>query len=181
MEAASSESRPWRAPANWSFIVVFASIYCVLYVAYSAIPDAYLREVVYYQGIVRPSQLMIGWIAPNEHVIGIQNQLQSGSAALNIVRGCDGAGIVFLLVAAIIAFRAGWRRTLLGLAGAIALVYILNQLRIVALYFVNSYRHAWFVPMHVYFIPTLMILAGALYFALWATNGPADHEPSASA
>jgi exosortase family protein XrtM len=180
MDAASPQPKPWRPPDNWRFIAAFAAIYCVLYVGYSAIPDAFLRDVVYYEAIVRPSRLMIGWIAPGEHVIGIQNRLQSATAALNVVRGCDGAGIVFLLIAAILAFRAELRRTLLGLAGAIALVYALNQLRIVALYFVNSYRPAWFVALHVYFIPTLMILAGALYFAVWAMHDSVDREPSAA-
>jgi exosortase family protein XrtM len=86
------------------------------------------------------------------------------------VRGCDGSGVILLLVAAIITVRTTIKRTLLGIVGAIALVYVLNQLRIVAIYFVVSRWRPWFTPVHVYFIPTLMILVGALYFAVWASH-----------
>jgi exosortase family protein XrtM len=155
---------------GWVFVLMFVATYVVLYLGYSVVPDAVLRDSVYYYGIVCPSKMMINWLAPSEHVIGVQNNLISATAKLSVVRGCDGSGIILLLVAAIIAYRANLKATLLGSLGAIALVYALNQLRIVALYFVNVHEPAWFMPIHVYFIPTLMILVGALYFAIWAAH-----------
>jgi exosortase family protein XrtM len=155
---------------RWVFVLMFVATYVVLYLGYSAVPDAALRDSVYYYGIVRPSKMMIDWLAPSEHVIGVQNSLISATAKLSVVRGCDGSGVILLLVAAIIAYRANLKATLLGSLGAIALVYALNQLRIVALYFINVHEPAWFMPVHVYFIPTLMILVGALYFAVWAAH-----------
>jgi exosortase family protein XrtM len=173
-------ARP-RFAANWRFLATLAGIYWLLYLGYAAIPDQYLGEVVYYHGIVRPCQVMLAWLAPGEQVIAVRNQLQSAAASLSIVRGCDGSGALFLLIAAMLAMRMAWRRTLVGVCGATALIGGLNTLRIVALYGVAAHRPAWFVPLHVYFIPGAMILIGMLYFAFWALPDPRDGEPTPTA
>jgi len=167
---------PKKTTAGWGFAGAFAAFYCALYVGYSTIPDDFLREIVYYHGIVCPSKAIIDWLAPSEHVIGAHNILRSSATELRVVRGCDGAGFIFLMVAALLAFRTGWRRTLFGILGAFALMYILNQLRIVTIYFLNAHRPDWFTPAHVYFIPTFMIVAGAIYFVIW--SAPTRDAPS---
>jgi exosortase family protein XrtM len=161
---------PPAAPINGVFLLLFAVTYLILYVAYSAVPDALLRDHVYYYAIVAPAKAMIDLVAPNDHVMGEHNVLNSATVKLTIVRGCDSAGVIFLLMAAVIAVRASLKRTLLGIAGAMLVIYPLNQLRIVTLYFVAAHRISWFTAVHVYFIPTLMILAGVLYFAAWASR-----------
>ena len=157
---------------GWRFLLLFAAIYVALYLGYSAIPDALLRDHVYYYGIVCPSKLLINWMSPAEHAMGQHNGLTSPGVNLLIVRGCDGSGVMFLLIAAIVAYRAALTHMLLGIAGAVTLIYVLNQIRIVALFFVESHRPSWFMPIHVYLVPTLMVLCGALYFAAW-TSRPA--------
>jgi len=160
-----------QATVRWRFVLVFAAVYAALYLGYSAVPDSFLRDNVYFYAMVCPAKAIINWATPAERVTGTQNRLESPAARLNIVRGCDGSGVEFLLVAAIIALRARPWRTFWGIIGAVALVYVLNQLRIIALYFVDTYQSTWFTPLHVYFIPTLMILAATIYFAAWAEQG----------
>ena len=157
---------------GWRFLLLFAAIYVALYLGYSAIPDALLRDHFYYYGIVCPSKVLINWLSPKEHAMGQHNGLTSPGVNLLIVRGCDGSGVMFLLIAAIVAYRAALTHMLLGIAGAVTLIYVLNQIRIVALFFVESHRPSWFMPIHVYLVPTLMVLCGALYFAAW-TSRPA--------
>lgn len=169
------------APLSASFIALFTGIYTVLYLGYSMIPDEFLRDDVYYYGIVCPSRLLIHWLAPALEVVGVQNRILSPGVQLSIVRGCDGSGVAFLLIGAICAVRAGLRRTALGIVGALFLVYVLNQLRIVTLFFIDGWRPSWFTPLHVYFIPTLMILLGTLYFALWSAPAADSRESTAAA
>ena len=162
------------------FLTLFAAIYLALYLGYCAIPQSVLNEDIYHYGIVRPAKTLINWLSPRDHVQGHHNGLTSPTANLAVVRGCDGAGVLFLLLAAVVALRARLRHTLVGIAGALAVVYGLNELRIVVLYFVASREAAWFTPVHVYFLPTLMVLAGSLYFALWASY-PHDVEDAVPA
>lgn len=155
---------------GWRFLLLFVAIYVALYLGYSAIPDALLRDHLYYYGIVCPSKVLINWLAPEEHAMGQHNGLTSPGVNLLIVRGCDGSGVMFLLIAAIVAYRAAMTRMLLGIAGAVLLIYLLNQIRIVALFFVESHRPSWFMPIHVYLVPTFMVLGAALYFAAWTSR-----------
>jgi len=48
-----------------------------------------------------------------------------------------------------------------------ALVYALNLVRLVGLYFVAAYRQSWFLLLHTYFIPSLLIVAIALFYLRW--------------
>ncbi|MGE0859306.1 MAG: exosortase family protein XrtM [Gammaproteobacteria bacterium] len=157
------------------FVPVFGAAYLVLHVAYLQVPTSFLVEVAYRYAIVQPAAVIVAWLAPGEAVQVIDNQLRSAHAVLEIVRGCDGAGLLFLLVAAIVAVDASPGRKLAGALGGGVMVFALNELRIVGLYFIAAHHHTLFVPLHVYFIPMLEILACAAYFAWWLNRwSPAE-------
>jgi exosortase family protein XrtM len=151
------------------FVAVFVAIYAVLHALYFAVPDRVLRQVVHYYAIVAPGAELIRLAAPREPVSAFEGTINSPQASLSIVRGCDGAGIAFLLTAAVLAFPARPQRKLLGVAGALALTYLLNQLRVVGLYFVAAYRHDWFDLLHSFLFPTFIIVVCCVAFAWWAS------------
>jgi len=152
------------------FLGLFVAGYISLYVGYALVPDALLRHEIYYYAVTLPAQHLIDWLTPGEHVRAFENHLQSSRTDLRIVRGCDGANVAFLLVAAIIAHRSALRASVLGLLGAVTLIYLVNEARIATLFFVSAYRPAWFIPVHVYIVPSLMILVAAIYFGAWTAS-----------
>jgi len=155
-----------------AFVALFALLYLLQHGLYQWVPDSFLADVVYRHGIVAGAASVIEWIAPGEGAVVEGHRLASPRAVLEIVRGCDGSGVLFLLVAAILALRADPLRTARGLLGALLLVYVLNQLRVVGLYFVAAYRGEWFTPLHGYLVPTLFVVVAALYFAWWSARVP---------
>lgn len=166
-------SRPFR------FLVIFVGIYSLLEAIYFTVPNDFLRDVVYHRGIVAVGADIIHLITPQDLVVTNANKLQSGTVTLEIIRGCDGAGVAFLLISAILIFPATWSRKLAGLLAASALVFVLNQMRIVGLYYIVAYDKAWFFPVHTYFAPTLMIAVSCIFFAWWVTSGRADIRETA--
>ena len=132
--------------------------YALLDYGYFKVPDNIFIDVIYYHGVVSVCADVINLIAPLEHVLPQQNHLLSAKADLEIVRGCDGAGVLFLLVSAILVFPAKWGRKLIGLILGIALVYSVNLLRISVLYFVIAYHADWFQLIHVYLAPIFMVI-----------------------
>jgi exosortase family protein XrtM len=150
------------------FLLQFVFIYTVLDVLYFSMPDRVLRDVVHYYGIVAPGAELIKLVSPSEQVVAIQGSLQSPHVTLNIVRGCDSAGVAFLLIAAVVAFSAGWKKKLAGILGALALTYLLNEVRVVGLYFAASYRNDWFGILHSYLVPAFVIALSSIFFAWWA-------------
>jgi exosortase family protein XrtM len=158
------------------FLFLFTAVYALLHFAYFALPDQVLRDRVHYYGIVLPAAEIVNFVARHEAVSAAHGTLQSTKALLSIVRGCDGVGVAFLLVAAVLASSARLGYKLVGVLGAVLLTYVLNELRVVGLYFVVAYRDAWFSPLHNYFVPTFTILAGSVFFLCWAvwTRGAAE-------
>ncbi len=152
---------------NLRFLARFSLGYLLLHLAYFAIPDAVLRDIFHHYGIVLGVAQLIEWIAPAEFIRAVANRLESPAAALEVVRGCDGAGVAFLLLAAVGAYRAPWRHRLYGALAAVGWVYFSNQLRLVILYFVAAYRPGWFAVLHVYVIPMVVLALSALSFMAW--------------
>lgn len=176
-----TSSKPPPRPRLWLFVLVFAGGYALFHSLYFLIPDRMLREQIYHFGIVASAAEVINLVAPAEQVTGKHNRLSSPRAVLEIVRGCDGSGVIFLLVAAILALAAPWTHKGAGVAGAVALIYLLNQLRIIGLYFVAAYRPAWFTPLHTYWVPTLFIMIACAYFAWWSTRATRSSQAGALA
>ena len=86
-----------------------------------------------------------------------------GHTALRIVRTCDAADVLILLVAAVIAWpAASVRRRFLAACTSVAALSLLNVIRICTLYWTGA--PVW---LHVEVWPALMIAAaGALFFLL---------------
>jgi exosortase family protein XrtM len=167
MTMAPASPGPRRFRAGW-FLFLFVAIYAALHAAYFRVPDAVLREVVHFYAIVWPGAAVIQLASPGAQVVAVQGTLRSPKATLNVVRGCDGAGVVFLMIAAVVAFAAGWKQKLLGIGAALLLTYLLNQVRVVVLYFVAAYRYDWFNLLHNYLIPTFIIVVCCMFFTWWA-------------
>lgn len=141
--------------------------YGVFHALYFWIPIDVLHDEIYPRLFGQPAVAMIDALQPAEAVSAQANRLSSPRAALEIVRGCDGSGVLFLVCAAVLAFPTSWRARLAGVLFGAALVYALNLLRLAGLYFVAAYRPPWFLPLHTYFVPMLLIVAMALFYLAW--------------
>jgi len=166
---------------SWREIIQISSflgIYCFFHYCYFQISDQFLREVFYYRVIGVFCAGLIDLFAPSENISAVDNHILSPRADLEIIRGCDGAGAFFLVMAAILAFPTALKRKLVGLFWGILLLYCLNLIRIGTLYFIVAYRNDWFQLIHTYVAPSLLIILACLYFAGWALGSVVKrHEP----
>lgn len=153
--------------AGW-FMLKFIVLFSVFEYLYFQIPDTYLRDVIFQRGLVSPCVELINYLKPNEHVLSVHSSMTSALTSLEIVRGCDGAGTIFLLVAAIFAFTTSYKTKLIGLIAGTTLLVVINHLRIIGLYFVSAYKNEWFPIIHSYIAPTFIIVVGCIFFAAWS-------------
>ena len=159
--------------AELRFALVFLLIFSVLQFGYSASRGSFFEWLVIDFATVRPSAAVINLIAPGEQAHAQGHRIVSAQGGLNILNGCEGTESMFLLLAAIVAFTASWLRKLKGALIGILLVYLLNQLRIVTLYFVAHQDKHWFDLLHGYIAPTLIIVLTCVFFLWWAANSTA--------
>ncbi|MBI2799729.1 MAG: exosortase family protein XrtM [Gammaproteobacteria bacterium] len=167
---------PTNARTALRFTLGMLLLYGLFYWAYFCVPDETLRNTLYLQDFVRPSTILVNFLSPGEHASAMANRLVSLRAVLEIVRGCDGSGALFLLSAAILAFPATGRMKLRGIAVGAVAVYALNLLRLAGLYFIAAYKPALFLPLHIYFVPTLLIIVVCLIFIAWTALASAGRD-----
>lgn len=152
------------------FLLIFSGAYIIFHILYFMVPNDVLGDIVYHKGIVSIAVNIINYCAPLEATQAIANKLVSTKASLEVVRGCDGAGATFLLIAAILAFSAPWKDKLTGVVISLALMLIINQARIIGLYFIVAYKRDWFQLVHTYLAPTFIIIISCLFFMWWAVR-----------
>ena len=165
-------------------LACFVAIYLALYASYMGVPDRWLSDQVYFHAIVAPGAAAIHLLAAGDPVQAIGNRLVHGSSVIEIVRGCDGAAMLFLIAAAIgtlaVTGQASGRAASWGLLGALVSVWVLNQARVVTLYFAVTRHPDWFVPLHAVVFPTLFVLSGLVYFSLWSAGAARRDAPPAA-
>lgn len=164
---------------TFRFITIAALLYGAFHFAYHKIPDDVLSTKIYPNVIGYFAADTIRFLTPDRTVLVVDNAIISKKAKLNIVRGCDGSGVWFMLMAAILGFGASIRHTLIGLVLGTLTVYLINQVRIVGLFYVIEYNRAWFPPIHTYYAPTLIIFLIAAFFLTW-TRWSMDEESTSN-
>lgn len=163
--------KPAGPPSLWRVLSLLVLLDVGLHTLYFVVPDRFVLYTLHYWGLTRPCAALIGWLAPDAGLTAQQGGLVGPGVNLSILRGCDGVGMMFLLIAAVVAVALAarrWRAAACGLAAAAAVSYALNLARIVALYFVAAHRPAWFDTAHNLVLPLGVVMVSGLFFAGWS-------------
>lgn len=148
---------------------IFLTVYALLNLAYFSLPDAQLKQI-HELLVLRPcSAILNTWLGVGAVIVS-DHGLVSEGIYLAVVRGCDGAGVLFLLLAAVACFPARPAAKLVGMLAGLVLVQVLNVARIATLFLVFKDHRASFPDLHNLYLPTAMLLICGLAFMLW-TNG----------
>jgi exosortase H (IPTLxxWG-CTERM-specific) len=107
-------------------------------------------------------------------VIAQGNVLQStrNGFAVSIEAGCNGVEATIVLVSAIVAFPAPWRRKVLGLVIGVIAVQGLNILRVISLFYLGQWNFDVFEWAHLYVWQALIMLDVMIVWLLWVRTLP---------
>jgi exosortase/archaeosortase family protein len=94
-------------------------------------------------------------------------KLISLNFSISIARGCDALEAMALFASALLTFPARWKHKLVGLFAGLALLYILNVIRIVSLYLTGRYYPKAFEFMHVEFWQAIFIIFAIGIWIFW--------------
>ncbi|HZI84328.1 MAG TPA: exosortase H [Casimicrobiaceae bacterium] len=92
--------------------------------------------------------------------------------AVSIEAGCNGVEATIVLVAAMLAFPATWRRKLVGLAVGIVAVQGLNIVRVISLFYLGQWSAEAFDFAHQYVWQALIMLDVLVIWLLWVRTLP---------
>lgn len=157
---------PWpQAPYPlWLTLTIFLGVFAVLQWAWGEARDSWIERLVIHEATVKPAAALVQWITPDAHARPVAASIKAPGGGLNILNGCEGTEVMFLLIAAFAAVRLGWRQRLIGLALGVILIFALNQARILALFYAYRNERSLFDLLHTSVLPAVLIAAVALYF-----------------
>jgi exosortase family protein XrtM len=152
-------------------VLAFLALFVALQAGYSSGRGGALERLVIDQATVRTAAVLIDTLSPELQVRADGPRLRASGGGLNVLNGCEGTDVAFLLVAALVVAPLPWRRRLAGLMLGLPLVFALNQLRVLALFYAFRSDRAWFDLLHGAVAPLLLVLAVGLFFIVWLNLG----------
>jgi exosortase family protein XrtM len=144
--------------------LVFLLLFFMLQTGFQGTRGTAVESLAIDTATVQPAAWLIRQFAGPLPVIAQGHRIVSPGIRLSVLNGCEGFEGIFLIVAAILAFPAGWKPKLLGIVAGCLLMYGLNQFRIALLFYTLRLNPTWFNPLHGIIGPTFIIIVGCLFF-----------------
>ena len=145
-----------------------AAIFLISYVALQALAIAAhgsaVERWIIEQANVRTSVALIDWLTPRIGATAQETRIVAPGATLNIRTGCEGTEILIPLFAALLAFPLSVSTRLFGLLAGTAWVFVLNQARILGLFYAFRADPVLFGQLHGFIAPLLLILGVLVFF-----------------
>jgi len=159
-----------QAPANrtprplWRIVLIFVLVFGIEQFGWNAAKGGVVEWAVIHVGTVLPATAAVTLITPGIEARAQGASIKAPGGGLNILNGCDGMEVMFLLVAAFLAIRMDLKARLVGLVLGIGLVFMANQVRILALFYAFRADRALFDVLHTTVLPVVLVSIVALYF-----------------
>lgn len=158
--------KPWPL---WLQLSLFAVLFICMQGAWSLAQGTVIEHVAVGDWTVKPAAFWIRMLTPAVGVIAQGNSLNAPGGGINVMNGCEGFEVVFLWISALAITPMNWRWRGIGLAIGIGLIWLLNQLRILVLFYAYRTDKEWFAQLHGTIAPlVLIVLVGAAFAFLVA-------------
>lgn len=164
---------------TWISALIFFAVFFILQMSYDACRGSDFEHFILGDLTVAPTAAVINLVTPTVNVKALGNQLIAPGGGITVLKGCEGTEIMFMLVAAFAAVVMPWRRRLSGLGLGILLVFCINQVRLVTLFYVYRSEPSLFNLLHGTVAPIVLILCVALYALYWMGDSREIAQPNA--
>ncbi len=149
------------------FPVLFFAAMIALMSAYYSLPTLFIENTIVRFFAVIPSGIIVDWLTPGYDVSTEKTRIISSIARINVLKGCEGTEVLLILYAAVLSVMRPWKYSVIGVIAGTALVFVLNQVRIVSLFFIAAYHKNFFELVHGFLAPVIIIVITSAFFLLW--------------
>lgn len=118
-----------------------------------------LEHMVIDKATVGTASWLIQQLTPDVHAMAMGSRIQAAGGSINVLNGCEGTELLFLMSSALLVYPMRWRPRLAGLGLGLVLVFVLNQIRLLLLFYSYRSDRILFDQLHGLLAPvTLMML-----------------------
>ena len=147
--------------------LAFLALFTLLQLSWQSLRETAAGRFIVHDCTVEPAAWLVSRLTPSVHVRAVDYSLRAPGGGLNILNGCEGMEALFLLSAAFAVAPLAWRQRLGGLLLGIAVVFTVNQARILLLFYGYRASPAWFDALHTTITPIGVVLVISAYFYAW--------------
>lgn len=158
-------------------ILVFVGVFVALTALYAAAAGTAVERFVIEDLTVRPAAWLLGWAQPSLQAAAVGSRLTAPGGGVNVLNGCEGADVLFLVIAAVLAVPLTWRQRLVGALLGLGLTFVVNQARVIGLFFAAREAPQSFAMLHGVVAPLAMVLLIVLWFAWFMRRHAAAAVP----
>ncbi|MCR5881908.1 archaeosortase/exosortase family protein [Rhizobacter sp. J219] len=179
-EDAVSQRVPMRSLAFRA--IAFVLLFMALQAGWEAARGSWLERLWVHHLTVQSATQVITVLTPEVPAVAKGPRISAPGGGINVLFGCEGTDVVFMLTAALLVFPMAWRQRLGGWLAGLAWVLVLNVLRIVALFYAYRSDPGLFDLLHTAAAPLVMVVLTGLFFHVWlarSTTAPPS-APSAA-
>lgn len=155
-------------------LFIFLSVFFSLQYAWERSRDTALERLVIDRATVTPAAWWIARLWPDQTVSAQGHSLIAAHSRLNILNGCEGLETLLLLIAAFFSYPFSWRQRIVGISSGAMLIYVLNQARIVLLWYANQHSPQLFGLLHGTILPLALVAISFIFFLMFL---PAQRKP----
>ncbi|MCP4569727.1 MAG: exosortase H [FCB group bacterium] len=155
--------------SRWPLIKVYLLFILTILVLFTLImvKPVYFKVVVPFNNFLAWSSGAVLGLLGTDNISVSGTQVVAPGMGLNIAEGCNGIYALSIIIAGVMAFPARIKQKLIGLALAIAVIMILNYIRILTLWYFGIYSDFLFNTMHLYVWEFVIIALGAGVWYYW--------------
>ena len=157
--------------------ILFFFIFALLQVGWLLLRDNAFGHFVRGEITVKPAVTLINLLSPSINAQALGNQIIAPGGGLVIKLGCEGLEAMFILIAAIIASSVKFKNMISGLLMGTLLVYVLNQARILILFYTNRADKALFHLLHATIAPIILIAIVGIFYYWWLNKNQITINP----
>lgn len=150
--------RYWLAPA------IFLSVFFLLQYGWQMIAGSRIGRWYIENVTVGTSVALINSVIPSAEAHREGASIQAPCCRLNVRNGCEGTELLFLLVAALVAYPFVSQSRGLGLAAGSILMFFANQARTMSLFACAKSYPPLFGPVHDVVAPLCLMMLMLLFF-----------------
>ena len=162
-------------------LVFFLAAFAALQGLYETAKGTWVERLIIDYATVQTAAWLIDTLDPSVGVEPVGPRLRAPGGGLNILNGCEGTEAAFLMIAAMLVAPLSLRARLGGLLAGTLVVFVLNQARVVALFYAFRSDKAVFDMLHGIVAPLLLIVAAAAFFVVWLNRYAVSPDAAAAA
>lgn len=173
----SANAVPSRSPHSLALaLAVFLGVFALLHVLYQRDAGGAVHRIFIETVGTQPAAALIRTLTPSIDARAAGSRIAAPGGGINILAGCEGSEVLFLLTAAFCAVHLPLRRRLVGLLLGAALVVALNQCRILALFYAYRANRDLFDLLHTIIAPLVLVGLTGLFFHAWLRHASLAHR-----